>query len=101
MTEREGTTRVERQLDTLAEEGGIFLVKAFRGAIRMDEPENRILASAASSGIGAWTRYEATKSQRQQTDIIRSAIFARDLGGRQIDYLPDAPEPKQIESGDL
>jgi len=97
MTENDSHLRVERQLDAVAEESAIFLVKAFRGAVRMDEPENRILASAASSGIGAWTRYEATKSQRQQTDIIRSAIFARDLGGRQIDYLPDAP--KQIEGG--
>ena len=91
--------RVERGLDTLAEESTLFLIKVFRGAVRMDEPENRVMASVASSSIGAWGRYEATKSQRQQTELVRAGIFARDLGGNQVDYLSDKPEPRPIESG--
>lgn len=91
------TTKVEQGLDVLGDEAIIFLTKAFRGAVRLDEPENRVLATAASAAIGAWTRYQATKSQRAQTELIRSAILQRDLGGKQTDYMDDVP---QIESGE-
>lgn len=90
------TKAVERGLDTLADESIRFLTKAFRGAVRMDEPENRVLASAASAGIGAWTRYQATKSQQAQTEVVRAAIFVRDLGGKQTDYMTGVPEPKAV-----
>lgn len=88
--------KVEKNLDTVAEEALLFLTKAFRGAVRMDEPENRVLASTAGAMVGAWTRYEATKSQREQTELVRSAIFVRDLGGKQTDYIADLPAPKSL-----
>lgn len=94
------TAKVEQHLDTVAEESLLLLTKVFRGSVRMDEPENRILASTAASMVGAWTRYEATKSQREQTVLVRSAIFARDLGGKQTDYLEDAPAAKSLSGGE-
>lgn len=87
---RDRTTKVEDGLDVLGNEAIVFLTKAFRGTVRLDEPENRILATAASAAIGSWTRYQATKSQRAQTELVRSAILQRDLGGKQTDYL-DTP----------
>jgi hypothetical protein len=86
--------RIQKRLDTATEESLLFLTKAFRGAVRMDEPENRVLLSAASATVGAWSRIQATESQRQQTAIVRANIFARDLGGKVSDYLEDAPAPQ-------
>jgi hypothetical protein len=86
------STKVEQGLDVLGDEAIIFLTKAFRGAVRLDEPENRVLATAASAAIGAWTRYQATKSQRAQTELVRSAILVRDLGGKQTDYMEEVPQ---------
>lgn len=93
-------SKIDTALDTATTESLLFLTKAFRGAVRMDEPENRALLHAASSTVGAWSRLQATESARQQTAIVRANIFARDLGGRVTDYLDDVPEPaapKQIE----
>lgn len=91
--------KVVNGLDTAADEALIFLVKAFRGAKSMDDPGNRVLASTAGSMVGAWTRYQATESQREQTDLVRSAIFAREIGGKQTDYLRDAPAPMALTEG--
>lgn len=89
---------VEEGLDILTIESLHFLRKAFLGQVPMDEPQNRVLASSASSLVGAWTRLQATKSQQEQTKLVRSAIFARDLGGKQTDYLDSVP--RALGTGD-
>jgi hypothetical protein len=86
--------KVARSLDTATEESLLFLTKAFRGAVSMEEPENRVLLGAASSTVGAWSRLQATESARQQTEIVRASIFARDLGGKQTDYIEEIPKPR-------
>lgn len=97
MTEVQVVTKakkVQEQLDTATEESLLYLTKAFRGAVRMDEPENRVLLGAASATVGAWSRYQATRSAERQTDVVLANMFARDLGGKPTDYLPDAPKPE-------
>lgn len=91
--------RAAKHLDTATEESLLFLIKAFRKAESMEEPANRALLGAASSTVGAWSRYQATESARQQTEIVRANIFARDLGGKPTDYLADVPEPKELKAG--
>lgn len=91
-------SKITNHLDTATEESLLFLTKAFRGAVRMDEPENRALLGAASSTVGAWSRYQATESARQQTELVRAGIFSRDLGGKVTDYMEDVPEPKQLKA---
>lgn len=86
--------RVAKQLDTATEESLLFLTKAFRGGVPLDEAENRVLLGAASSTVGAWSRLQATESARDQTEIVRAGIYARDLGGKVTDYLEDAPKPR-------
>jgi hypothetical protein len=93
-------TKIATRLDTATVESLMFLTKAFRGGIVLDEPGNRMLLAAATSTVGAWSRVQATESARQQTALVRANIFARDLGGKTSDYLEDAPEPKLIEGGD-
>lgn len=92
--------RVAKQLDTATEESLLFLTKALRGGVPLDETDNRILLGAASSTVGAWSRLQATESAREQTEIVRAGIFARDLGGKQTDYLKDAPRPLLKAVGD-
>lgn len=91
---------IRKHLDTATEESLLFLTKAFRGGVRMDEPENRVLLGAASSTVGAWSRLQATDSARQQTELIRANIFARDLGGKATDYLEEVPKPRLVASGE-
>lgn len=90
--------KISRSLDTATEESLLFLVKAFRGAVPLDEPSNRTLLSAATSTVGAWSRVQATESARQQTELVRANILARDLGGKATDYLTDVPPPKELEA---
>ena len=87
---------ITKHLDTATEESLLFLTKALRGVVRMDEPENRALLGAATSTVGAWSRYQATESARQQTELVRANIFARDLGGKATDYIGDAPKPQIV-----
>lgn len=83
---------VPERLDTATEESLLFLTKAFRGAVRMDEPENRVLLGAASATVGAWSRFQATESAKRQTDVVLANMFARDLGGKPTDYIANAPK---------
>lgn len=90
--------KISSALDTATEESLLLLTKAFRGAIRMDEPENRALLTAASATVGAYSRIQATESAKAQTELVRAAIFVRDLGGKATDYLSDVP--KALVSGE-
>lgn len=83
--------KVSEHLDTATEESLIFLTKAFRGAVRMDESENRVLLGAASATVGAWSRWQATQSAQRQTEVALANMAARDLGGKPTEYLPNVP----------
>jgi hypothetical protein len=67
---------IDQQLELAAREGVIFLVKALRGAIRMDQTENRALLNAATSAVGNYTRNRATTSAMQQTRLITARMLA-------------------------
>jgi hypothetical protein len=88
-----------QQLNVAAEEGLRYLIKAFRGAVNMEDTGVRALTGAAGSVVGAWSRNRATESAMAQTAIVRAGIFSRDLGGTVTSYLPDAPAPKALEPG--
>lgn len=90
---------INRALDTATEESLLLLTKAFRGAVRMDDPENRALLTAASATVGAYSRIQATESARAQTELVRARIFAEDLGGKTSDYLENVPT-KALGSGE-
>ena len=52
----------------------------------------RTLGDAYSNDMpDAESRLQATESARQQTEVVRAGMFARDLGGKQTDYLEDVP----------
>lgn len=91
--------KVTEQLDNATEESLLFLTRALRGAVRMDEPENRVLLGAASATVGAWSRYQATRSAERQTDVALANMYARDLGGTATSYLPNALRPAEIGPG--
>jgi hypothetical protein len=67
---------IEVSLETAAREGTYYLIKAFRGQVRMDEPENRAILSAATSAVGNYTRNRATTSAMQQTRLIQARMLA-------------------------
>lgn len=92
-----GTTDVPGTLEAATNESLGFLIKAFRGAVRLDESENRVLLGAASATVGAWSRYQATLSAQRTTDVQLANIYARDLGGKPSDYLANAPKPVLTE----
>jgi hypothetical protein len=80
----EGLPPIDKSLETAAREGTNFLIKAFRGAIRLDDKENRALLQAASSAVGAYTRNRATTSAMQQTRLIRARLLADPSTGEAV-----------------
>jgi hypothetical protein len=75
---------IEFELELSAREGTRFLIKAFRGAIRLDEKENRALLQAATSAVGNYTRNRATTSAMQQTALIRARLLIDPTTGEAI-----------------
>ena len=75
---------IEFELELAAREGTRFLIKAFRGAIRLDEKENRALLQAASTAVGNYTRNRATTSAMQQTALVRARLLTDATTGEQI-----------------
>ena len=67
---------IEQDLELAARESVNYLVKAFRGAVRLEEKEQRALLTAASATIGAYTRNRATTSAMQQTALVRARLLA-------------------------
>ena len=87
MTESEvktGLPKIDAMLEAAAREGTNYIIKAFRGAIRMDDKENRALLSAAASAVGNYTRNRATTSAMQQTILVRARMLADPILGEKV-----------------
>jgi hypothetical protein len=78
---------VGANLTEAANESLMFLTKAFRGAVRLDEGESKRLLHAATATVGAWSRYEATQSNREQTRMAMAAMLAREEGGSTLQWM--------------
>jgi hypothetical protein len=68
---------VRDHLTEAADEGASYITKLLRGAIE-NTKENRALAAEARAALGAFTRYEATLSAREQTSVMVSRMLAGD-----------------------
>jgi hypothetical protein len=78
------TAIIETDLETAAREATLFLIKAFRGGIRLEEKENRALLGAATSTVGAYTRNRATSSAMAQTALVRARMLADPTFGETV-----------------
>ena len=79
-----GLPPIAESLETAAREGTNFLIKAFRGAILLDDKENRALLQAATSAVGSYTRNRATTSAMQQTLLFRARLLADPATGEVV-----------------
>lgn len=68
---------VRQHLTEAADEGALYIRKLLRGEIE-NTKENRALGSEARAAMGAFTRYEATLSARDQTSVVVSKLLAGD-----------------------
>lgn len=73
-------TQIGDHLTEATNESLIFLTRAFRGAVRLDDGDNKRLLAAATSTVSAWSRYEATQSAREQTRFAMAGVLARESG---------------------
>lgn len=89
--------RVQHDLDVAAHESLLFLVKAFRNAVDLEEGENKALLTAASATVSTWGKNRQTNSARIQTSLVLAKVLADDNGGKVSDYLPaDLKEPQRM-----
>ncbi len=82
-----GLPKVDVLLEAAAREGSNYIIKAFRGQIRLDEKENRALLQAAASAVGNYTRNRATTSAMQQTRLVRARLLVDPSMGEAIKGL--------------
>lgn len=68
---------VREHLTEAADEGALYIRKLLRGEIE-NTKDNRALGSEARAAMGAFTRYEATLSARDQTSVVVSKMLAGD-----------------------
>jgi hypothetical protein len=78
------TATLDQALADTAREANLFLIRAFRGAIRLDEKENRALLNAATSAVGNYTRNRATTSAMQQTMLVRARLLTDPTTGEAV-----------------
>lgn len=71
-------TRFDQEFTTASQESLIFLTKAFRGAVNLEERENRALLSAASSTVASYTRMQQTTSAREATRFAMAIAIQRE-----------------------
>jgi hypothetical protein len=94
------TDHVRDNMTSAADEGAIFLRKLLRGEIE-NTGDNRALAATARGALGAFTRYEATLSARDQTSVVVSKLLAGDDPEEFQRYvkasLPDHPAIREID----
>lgn len=76
-----------QELETTAREGLLFITKAFRGGVNLDERENRALLSTASSVVGNWAKYRQSTSAMEQTQFAMATVLAKDSGVQVIDMM--------------
>lgn len=73
----EASEHVRDHLIEAADESALLLRKLMRGEIESTK-ENLQLAQHARGALGAFTRYEATLSAREQTSVVVSKLLAGD-----------------------
>jgi hypothetical protein len=73
----EAVHHVRDHLIEAADEGALFIRRLLRGEIE-NTKDNRALAADARGALGAFTRYEATLSARDQTSVVVSKLLAGD-----------------------
>src|SRR6266508_4373200 len=71
----EAGDHVRQHMTEAADEGALFLRKLFRGEVEATK-DNQQLATHARGAMGAFTRYEATLSARDQTSVVVSKLLA-------------------------
>lgn len=98
---------IRNGLNEATNEGLLFLAKAFRGAVDLEEQRNRSLLSAATSTVSSWSRYEATQSSREAVRFAMAGVIAREEGRKVSDLMRiTMPEHSvvrrlpQLQSGD-
>lgn len=77
MKQYDANTHVRDHLTEAADEGALFIRRLLRGEIE-NTKDNRALAADARGALGAFTRYEATLSARDQTSVVVSKLLAGD-----------------------
>ena len=81
------------------DEGSIFVTKLLRGALEPTK-ENLQLGQIARGAQGAFTRYEATLSARDQTSVVVSKMLAGDNTEEFRRYvkaaMPEHPAVREI-----
>jgi hypothetical protein len=96
----EPTERIRTHLIEAADEGAVFIRKLLRGEIE-NTKDNRALAADARGALGAFTRYEATLSARDQTSVIVSKMLSGDNPEDFQRYirasLPNHPAVREID----
>lgn len=100
MKRYEAKDHVRTNLLNAANEGALYLTRLFRGEITPDK-EALTLGSLAKGATGAFTRYEATLSARDQTSVVVSKLLAGENSEALQQYiaasLPDHPAVRIIE----
>jgi len=90
---------IRSHLEQAADEGAIFIQRLLRGEVEPTR-ENLLLATAARGAMGAFTRYEATISNREQTSVVVSKLLAgdsrEDFGRYVAASLPDHPAVRVV-----
>jgi hypothetical protein len=90
---------IRDHLRDAADEGALFIRRLLRGEIE-NTADNRALGTEARAALGAFTRYEATLSARDQTSVVVSKLLAGDNREAFEDYvrasLPAHPAVRAI-----
>lgn len=73
----EVTDHIRTHLTEAADEGALYIRKLLRGELE-NTKDNRALGAEARAAMGAFTRYEATLSARDQTSVVVSKLLAGD-----------------------
>jgi len=76
-----------QELEQAAREGLLFITRAFRGAVNLEERENRALLSTASSVVGNWAKYRQSTSAMEATQFAMATMLAKDGGGKVADMM--------------
>jgi hypothetical protein len=96
----DATAHIRAHLFEAADEGALFLRRILRGEVEPTK-DNMQLATHARGALGAFTRYEATLSARDQTSVVVSKLLAGENADDFQRYitasLPDHPAIRNIE----
>lgn len=96
---------LDKEFQTASRESLLFLTKAFRGGVDLEDRSNRALLSAASTTLGSWTRMQQTTSAREATRFAMALALQRDHDGMTVSEamaltMPDNTAIKALSAGD-